>query len=215
MLGCSHRGTTSRDERCDHPKLPRACQATPGVLLCPVVVSKKRYRQTGEGQNESHEDDQRLQNLLQEESLKELGPFSLKKRMLRRDFVTLFQYLKAGYKMDGVSLFTRSCMERTQGNRCNLHQKRFHLDRGKTFFILRTITRMISPGKQWNPVNWSYSRYNWAGCWIISSRLPFLQQFGLDDILRSLLTRAVLCSVILFSISPPKIYAKIQVGRFS
>lgn len=34
-------------------------------------------------------------------------------------------------------------MERTQGKSCNFHQKKFHLDIGKTFFTLRTSLEII------------------------------------------------------------------------
>lgn len=68
----------------------------------------------------------RLENLSYWERLKELGLFTLEKRRQRRDFIKVFQYLKSGYK-EG-SLFTRSHMEKTWGNRYKLHEERFHLD---------------------------------------------------------------------------------------
>lgn len=47
-------------------------------------------------------------NLLHEERLKALSLFSLEKRRLRRNLISIFQYFRAGYKEDGGSLFTRS-----------------------------------------------------------------------------------------------------------
>ncbi|KAK4827701.1 hypothetical protein QYF61_020979 [Mycteria americana] len=51
------------------------------------------------------------------ERLKALGLFTLEKRKLKRDVITVFQYLQSSYKDDRESLFTRGHMERTRGNR--------------------------------------------------------------------------------------------------
>ena len=51
-----------------------------------------------------------------EERLRELDLFSLEKRRLRGDLITMFQYVKGSYKEDGDSVLTRSHMEKTRGN---------------------------------------------------------------------------------------------------
>ena len=49
-------------------------------------------------------------------------------RSLRRDLITISQYLKGGYKEVGDSQCTRTQMEKTRRNGYKLHLKRFHLD---------------------------------------------------------------------------------------
>ncbi|KAK4820176.1 hypothetical protein QYF61_021448 [Mycteria americana] len=63
----------------------------------------------------------------------------LMKRRLRGDLITMFQYLKGGYKEDGDSLFTRSHMEKIRGNGYKLFPGRFQLDTRGKFFTMRTI----------------------------------------------------------------------------
>ena len=53
-----------------------------------------------------------LGSLTYEESLRELGLFNLEKRRLRGHLITMFQYLKGGYKEDIDSVFTRSTWKR-------------------------------------------------------------------------------------------------------
>ena len=118
-----------------------------------------------------------------EERPREFGLFSLEKRRLRRDRITMFRYLEGGYKEDQDSLFTMSHMEKMRGNGYKLILGRFRLDtRG-----MRTISPVgiISPGKWQIPQHWTLSRFSWTVCWAILSRLCFFQE-RLDQMILAL-----------------------------
>ncbi|GAB0186083.1 hypothetical protein GRJ2_001073600 [Grus japonensis] len=141
MLGCINKGITSRDKEVIIPLY--SVLVRPHLEYCVQFWSPLYKRDVDRLERVPRRATRMIKGLgslpYKERLREQLGLFSLEKRRLKGDLITMFQYLKGGYK-DGDSLFTRIHMETMKGNGCKLLLGRFRLDTRGKFFPMRTIS---------------------------------------------------------------------------
>lgn len=80
-----------------------------------------------------------LECLSYKECLRELRPFSLERRNIKGDFITLYNCLKGDFSQVGGSLFSQAAMNSRRGHSLKLLQGRFRLDIRRYLFTQRVI----------------------------------------------------------------------------
>ena len=80
-----------------------------------------------------------LKHLPYKERLSNPGHFSLEKRRLREDLITVYYYIKSGSQVNEGRLFSVVCSNRTRGMRQNLEHRTVHTNTRRNFFTLRVM----------------------------------------------------------------------------
>uniref|UniRef100_A0A8C5PPB0 Reverse transcriptase domain-containing protein n=1 Tax=Leptobrachium leishanense TaxID=445787 RepID=A0A8C5PPB0_9ANUR len=144
VLACIKRGVHSRDENIIlplyksmvRPHLEYAVQFWAPVLKKDIISLEKVQRRATKLIRG-------MEGLSYEERLTSLNLFSLEKRRLRGDLITLYKYIRGHYQPLSDNLFINRTIHRTRGHPFRLEERKFSLKHRKGYFTVRTI-------KLWN-----------------------------------------------------------------
>ncbi|KAK4826115.1 hypothetical protein QYF61_005253 [Mycteria americana] len=107
-----------------------------------------------------------LEHLLYEEKLRELGQFSLEKKRLMGNLVSVYEYLMGGSKEYKVRLFSAVSHERSGGNRHKLKYRKFHLNITKSLFAVRVVEYWKGLSVRfWSLCPQRHSKPDWTQSW--------------------------------------------------
>uniref|UniRef100_UPI001D0F42FD hypothetical protein n=1 Tax=Klebsiella pneumoniae TaxID=573 RepID=UPI001D0F42FD len=88
-----------------------------------------------------------MEDLSYEERLRELNLFSLERRRLRGDMISMYKY-RTGDPTIGRKLFQEREYKKTRGHSLKLEEKRFNLKMRRGFFTVRAVRMWKSSNKK-------------------------------------------------------------------
>uniref|UniRef100_A0A803KA44 Uncharacterized XB5861580 n=1 Tax=Xenopus tropicalis TaxID=8364 RepID=A0A803KA44_XENTR len=135
VLSCIKRGIDSREEgvilplyrALVRPHLEYAVQFWTPVLKWDIIELERVQRRATKLVKG-------MESLSYEERLAKLGLFTLEKRRLRGDMITMYKYIRGSYNNLSNVLFTSRSFQQTRGHPLRLEEGRFHLNIRKGFF---------------------------------------------------------------------------------
>uniref|UniRef100_A0A6I8QAX7 Reverse transcriptase domain-containing protein n=1 Tax=Xenopus tropicalis TaxID=8364 RepID=A0A6I8QAX7_XENTR len=140
VLSCIKKGIDSRDENIILPlyrSLVRPHLEYAVQFWAPVL--KKDINELERVQRRATKLVKGMEDLSYEVRLSRLGLFSLEKRRLRGDMITLYKYIRGDYRQLGDVLFSHKNNQRTRGHPYRLEEQSFHLKQRRWFFTVRAV----------------------------------------------------------------------------